>query len=124
MMAVDTSSLAAYFLGEQGPDVDAIDLALDRGTLFLPCVCHSELLSSPRLPKDMAIILQTMPTLYPNDHDFWQRVGRYRHDLMKSGKKARLADTMIAALCIDYHIPFLTRDRDFRHFIDFGLILL
>jgi hypothetical protein len=26
MMAVDTSSLAAFFLGEQGPDVEAIDL--------------------------------------------------------------------------------------------------
>ena len=34
MMAVDTSSLAAYFLGEEGLDVETLDHALDNGGVF------------------------------------------------------------------------------------------
>ena len=124
MMAVDTSSLVAYFSGEEGRDVDLVDRALQSGAVFLPCVCYSELLASPNLPKDMGVLLQSMPILYSNNPDFWQRVGHYRCELIKNGKKSRLADTMIATLCMDYHMSLLTRDRDFRHFLDFGLVLV
>ena len=123
MMAVDISSLAAYFLGEEGLDVETLDHALDNGGVFLPCVCLSELISSPRLPEHPYSILHAMPVLYPTGQDFWHRVGDCRRHLMQQGKKGRLADTMIAVLCMDYRIPLLTRDRDFRHFLDLGLVL-
>jgi len=36
-----------------------------------------------------------------------------------------LADTLIAQSCIDYRVPLITRDSDFRHFAKYcGLILL
>jgi predicted nucleic acid-binding protein len=45
---------------------------------------------------------------------------------MRAGKtKAKLADTLIAQLCIDHEVPLITRDRDFSHFQKFcGLKLL
>jgi predicted nucleic acid-binding protein len=39
--------------------------------------------------------------------------------------KAKLADTLIAQLCIDHEVPLITRDRDISHFQKFcGLKLL
>jgi predicted nucleic acid-binding protein len=37
-------------------------------------------------------------------------------------RKARLGDALIAQSCIDWGIPLLTRDRDFRAFADAAVL--
>jgi len=32
------------------------------------------------------------------------------------GRKARLADALIAQSCLDHEVPLITRDADFRNF--------
>ena len=49
MTAVDTSSLIAFFRGDQGEDVDWMDQALEWKHLALPPVVVAEVLSSPGL---------------------------------------------------------------------------
>lgn len=56
---------------------------------------------------------------------FWERAGRTRASLIHRKLKPKLADTLIAQLCIDHDIPLLTRDRDFSPFARYaGLRLL
>lgn len=55
---------------------------------------------------------------------FWERVGRNRSTILRSGLKAKLADSMIATFCLDHEIPLIARDGDYRHFANhFGLII-
>ena len=49
---------------------------------------------------------------------------RYRiADLPNLGFPSRLAETLIAQFCIDYHATLLTRDAGFRRFATVGLRL-
>ena len=47
---------------------------------------------------------------------YWERAGKLRALLIAKRLKPRLADTLIAQICIDNDIPLITRDKDFRHF--------
>ena len=48
---------------------------------------------------------------------YWQRAGLLRARLLARGRRARLADTLIAQSCLDHDLPLVTRDSDFRHFV-------
>jgi predicted nucleic acid-binding protein len=119
MICADTSSLIAYWEGEQGRDVDLIDLALSDQLLVLAPVCLSELLSSPQLTPSFEQALLRVPLLeiMPG---FWERSGRLRAKLMRHRLRAKLADTLIAQSCLDHQVPLVTRDRDFAAFQKFG----
>ena len=45
-----------------------------------------------------------------------ERVGALRADVIAQGRKARLADALIAQSCLDHSVPLITRDADFRNF--------
>jgi len=47
---------------------------------------------------------------------YWQRAGLLRARVLARGRRARLADTLIAQSCLDHDLPLITRDADFRHF--------
>jgi predicted nucleic acid-binding protein len=49
---------------------------------------------------------------------FWERVGRLRVEVLAKRRKARLGDALVAQFCIDHDVPLLTRDHDFRAFVD------
>jgi hypothetical protein len=119
MICADTSSLIAYWEGEQGRDVDLIDLALADQVLLLAPVCLSELLSSPQLTPSFEQALLRVPLLeiMPG---FWERSGRLRAKLMRHRLRPKLADTLIAQSCLDHQVPLVTRDRDFAAFQKFG----
>jgi predicted nucleic acid-binding protein len=119
MIAIDTSSWSAYFGGEEGHDVEAVDQALEHGDAVLPPVVLTELLSSPKLPSSAARILSALPMLELSE-GYWERCGRLRARVLARGLRARLADTLIAGSCIDHGIPLVTRDADFRHFVKLG----
>ena len=123
MIAADTSSLVAFFEGLKGPDVDAVREGFRARQVVLPPVVLSEILSMKTIPEKVIEFLKPIQLLEISD-GYWERVGELRRSLLLSGRKARLADTMIAQSCIDHHTSLITRDADFSHFIKLGLKLV
>lgn len=123
MIAADTSTLVAYFAGGNGTDVEVLDTALRDGHLVLPCVVLTEILSDPKLPVPLARTLRELPRLDPPD-GFWDRAGGLRGKVLRRRLRARLADTLIAQLCIDHDVSLITRDADFHHFVRLGGLVL
>jgi len=117
MIAADTSTWFAFLEGDKGDDVELLDRALrDRQVLMVPVVL-TELLSDPKLPSGVADTLSDVPII-EIEAGFWQRAGRLRAKVLSRHRKARLGDALIAQTCVDRDIPLLTRDRDFRAFVD------
>ena len=123
MIAADTSSLIAFFSGEKGKDVELIDSCLADGLLILPPPVQSELLSDPKLPKNLEQGILELP-LMEQKKELWKRVAFLRRILLKKKLKARLADSLIAQFCIDHEIPLVTRDKDFKHFAKHSKLIL
>ena len=124
MIAADTSTWIAFLEGESGTDVQMLATALgDRQVVMAPAVL-TELLSDPQLPASAARSLGDLP-LINVDPGYWQRAGRLRARVLARNRKARLGDALIAQSCIDGSVSLLTRDRDFRAFVETaGLKLL
>jgi predicted nucleic acid-binding protein len=119
MIAADTSTWIAFLEGATGRDVELLDRALgDRQVLMAPAVL-TELLSDPRLPRDVGKTLADLPLLETTG-GFWQRAGELRALVLGKRRKARLGDALIAQSCLDGGIPLITRDRDFRAFAEAG----
>ena len=117
MIAADTSTWIAFLQGDKGDDVELLDSALrDRHVLMVPIVL-TELLSDPKLPSAVADTLSGVPMI-EIEAGFWLRAGRLRAKVLSKHRKARLGDALIAQTCVDHDIPLLTRDRDFRAFVD------
>ncbi len=115
MIAVDTSTLVAYFHGESGEDVEALDAALEAGNIILPVVVLTEILSDPKLPASIEGWLKEIPRTVIHD-GFWERAAALRKKILSNGLKSRLADAYIAQLCVDNKVSLITRDKDFRHY--------
>jgi hypothetical protein len=49
---------------------------------------------------------------------FWQRAGLLWAKVLAKHPRARLADSLIAQLCLDANLSLITRDRDFRSFAE------
>jgi predicted nucleic acid-binding protein len=117
MIAADTSTWIAFLEGERGEDAQLLDRALeDRRVLMVPVVL-TELLSDPKLPSSVADTLSDVPMI-DIEPGYWQRAGALRASVLSKRRKARLGDALIAQSCVDRGIPLLTRDRDFRSFVD------
>jgi predicted nucleic acid-binding protein len=117
MIAADTSTWIAFLEGERGEDTQLLDSALeDRRVLMVPVVL-TELLSDPKLPPRVAGALSDVP-MVEVEPGYWQRAGALRARVLSKRRKARLGDALIAQSCVDRGIPLLTRDRDFRSFVD------
>ncbi len=117
MIAADTSTWIAFLEGDPGSDVQLLDRALqDRQVMMVPVVL-TELLSDPQLPPSLASTLADVPMI-EIEAGFWQRAGALRAKVLSKRRKARLGDALIAQSCIDRDVPLVTRDRDFRAFVD------
>jgi predicted nucleic acid-binding protein len=115
VIAVDTSTLAAYLAGEEARDTTELDLALRQSRVSLPPVVLTEILSDLKQRPFLEAILADLPLLRPDDA-FWRRAAELRGTLLARRLKAGIADALICQSCLDYDLPLLTRDRDFRHF--------
>lgn len=115
MIAADTSSLSAFFKGDDGPDIELVRGALQAGDIVLPPVVVTEMLSDLLAREAM---LQTVAefALLPVLDGYWQRAGDSRRLLLQKSLKAKVADALIAQACIDHGVALITRDTDFRHF--------
>jgi predicted nucleic acid-binding protein len=117
MIAVDTSTWIAYLQGDRDEDAELLDGALrDQHVLMVPVVL-TEILSDPKLPAEVSESLLELP-LIEVQPDYWQRAGELRAKVLAKRRKARLGDALIAQSCIDRGVALLTRDRDFRAFVD------
>ena len=124
MIAADTSSVVAYLAGDEAADVSSLDAALAANQLCLPPVVLTELLSDPKLPPRVALILIQIPLLQITE-GFWERTGVLRSKVIARKRRARLADSLIAQACLDHGVALITRDTDFRAFAQIaGLKLL
>jgi predicted nucleic acid-binding protein len=119
LIAVDSSSFIAHLSGDQGEDVEILGQALSDHLVVLPPVVLVELLSDAKLPARVSDLLKVLPILAATD-GYWERAGALRAKALAKGRKARLADTLIAQSCLDHNVPLIARDRDFRLFADFA----
>ena len=117
MIAADTSTWIAFLEGENGDDVQLLDRALQERQVLMVPVVLTELLSDPKLPARLANTLADVPMI-EIEAGFWQRAGALRAKALSKRRKARLGDALIAQNCIDRGVPLITRDRDFRAFVD------
>jgi predicted nucleic acid-binding protein len=79
-------------------------------------VVLTELLSDSKLSSGVAETLSDVPLLEVAS-GYWHRAGVLRAKVLAKRRKARLGDALIAQSCIDGGIPLLTRDQDFRAFV-------
>lgn len=122
MIAVDTSSFIAYLQDEKGRDISLVGETLEANQLVFPPMVVTELLSDPKLPQSVTDLIIQVPML-DLEEGFWVRAGELRAKLLGRKLKSRIADALIAQICIDYHTPLITRDHDFRHYQKYGLKL-
>lgn len=115
MIAADTSTWVAFLDGTVGDDTLLLDKALQDRQLVMVPVVLTELLSDPKLPPALAASLVDVPLLQI-ESGFWQRAGALRAKVLSKGRRARLADSLIAQNCVDAGVSLITRDRDFRAF--------
>lgn len=115
MLCIDTSSLIAYLEGTSGADVNLVDQAFSDQVGIVSPVTITEILSDPNLSRSVRELILQLPIL-PITDGFWERAGMLRAKLLRSGHKAKLADTLIAQNCLDHGASLLTRDEDFRIF--------
>lgn len=119
MIAIDTSSLIAYFSDVDGKDVEAVEFAFQQQCGVFPPVVLCEMLSDHKITSSVIKLLTGIPLLVFKE-GYWERAGLLRGKILSKGFKARLADTLIAQSCIDNDIPLVTRANDFRHFHKLG----
>jgi predicted nucleic acid-binding protein len=115
MIAADSSSLSAFFKGEEGRDIALLQTAFSTGEFVVPPVVVTEMMSDPLAHRHM---LETIAdfSMLPIADGYWQRAGDTRRLLGSKGLRAKVADALIAQSCIDHDVPLITRDADFRHF--------
>jgi predicted nucleic acid-binding protein len=119
MIALDSSSLIAFLGGSEDGDTDIVERSLTDQQACLPPVVLTEILSDPKLPKQVEELLLQLPRLEVLD-GYWERAGTLRAEVLRLKRRARLADTLIAQSCIDHDVGLVTRDPDFRQFVRAG----
>jgi predicted nucleic acid-binding protein len=122
LIALDTSSLRRWSQQEEGTDVSRAAAAIMRGEAALPPIVLCEALSNPAVDAGFVAFVLSLPLL-PIDDGYWKRAGELRRSVLEAGLKAKLADTLIAQVCIDNNAALITHDADFRHFTRAGLTL-
>ena len=117
MIAADTRTWVAFLEGGAGDDTEQLDRALEeRQVVMVPAVL-TELLSDPELPPEVSEMLLQIPQMEIRP-GFWQRAGMLWAQVLVTRRRARLGDALIAQTCVDARVVLLTRDRDFRAFVE------
>lgn len=122
-VALDSSSLIGYLNGRAGGDTARVREALAAGRAVVPPLVVAEVFSLPGLPPQVPAMMRDLVQL-PLLPGYWERAGQLRGRVLALGRRARMADTLIAQSCIDHDVPLVSADSDFRHFVAFGLRLL
>ena len=123
MIAADTSSLSNFLKKAGTGDAKLVKTALINEKLVLSPIVIAELFSSAKMSDSVESAIEGIPVLELKP-GFWKRAGKNRAKLLRLGKKARLADSLIATCCLDHEIALIAIDDDYRHFADhFNLVV-
>ena len=117
MIAADTNIWIAFLNGKKSKFTDLLASYLEQGLVIMPPV-----VMCGEITEETSLYLSAVPIIEIND-SFWFRASKMRKQLLKNKFKSHTADCLIAQSCIDIHCMFLTEDKDFRHYVPFGLIL-
>ena len=93
MLAADTSSLIALLSNPAGSDVERLAAALLGGTLVLPPVVLTEILSDEKTGRFLESKLRLCPLLEITQ-GYWARAGAVRAMLLAKGLRAKLQDVL------------------------------
>lgn len=115
MIVIDSSAFISYFNGDKNKVTDNVESLLEANRAAIVPVILVELLSEPTLPEELQTNIIALPMLEPLV-GYWARAGMMRAKILGKKLKARLADTLIAQMCIDHDLPLLTLDSDFEKF--------
>src|SRR5580698_10318077 len=103
MTALETSSVIAYLSGGVGVDVSAVEAAMEFHQAVFPPIVVVELLSDPQLDPHAAAFLRKIPQLEILD-GYWERAGELRAGILRRGRKAHMADTLVTQSCLDHDV--------------------
>jgi predicted nucleic acid-binding protein len=123
LIALDTSAVSRFLDGSPPADAAFVRRSVADGTAVLSPIVLTEVLSRPTLDEEAWQIVLSIPML-PILEGYWARAGAIRAELKRNLFKANLADVLVAQSCIDFDVPLIAYDRDFRHFVSAGLKLL
>jgi predicted nucleic acid-binding protein len=113
--AIDSSSIIGYLEGRERPDTRLVEVALAAGDAVFPPVVVTEVLSQPGLDARVAELIRSVAILTVTA-GYWERAGLLRATLLSKRRRARLADTLIAQMCLDHDVTLVTNDADFASF--------
>lgn len=122
MIIVDTSVWIDYFNGVENRRVDALDSALDEGTVAIGDLIFLEILQGFRNNRDFRrakALLETLDQYEMFGHSMALQSAENYRALRKKGITIRkTTDVIIATFCIENALPLLFSDRDFIPFVE------
>ena len=122
MILVDTSVWIDYFNGAENNYTNALDSALEEGTVAIGDLIFLEILQGFKNDRDFRsakIILETLDQYEMFGHSMALKSAENYRALRKNGITIRkTADVIIATFCIENEIPLLFSDRDFIPFVE------
>ncbi|MEQ8693416.1 MAG: PIN domain nuclease [Pseudomonadales bacterium] len=122
MILVDTSVWIDYFTGKSSAQTDALDSALEEGTVAIGDLIFLEILQGFRNERDFRKAKATLETLDRYEllgHSMALKSAENYRILRKKGLTIRKSnDVVIATFCIENKLPLLFSDKDFVPFVD------
>jgi predicted nucleic acid-binding protein len=119
LIVADSSVLIPWAEGQLNAKTDFMQFHVEQQTLRIAPVSVTELLSARELRPEIRLMAETLNVLEIED-GYWSRAGILRGRCLAAGRRARLADALIAQACLDAGLPLLTEDRDFDIFVEIG----
>jgi len=123
VILVDTSVWIDYFNGTDNQYTDALDSALEEGTVAIGDLIFLEILQGFKNDRDFNRAKATLDSLYQYEmfgHSMALKSAENYRALRKKGITIRkTADVIIATFCIENQIPLLFSDRDFIPFAEY-----
>lgn len=122
MILVDTSVWIDYFNGAESKHTNALDSALEEGTVAIGDLIFLEILQGFKNDRDFRNAKTTLETLDQYEmfgHRMALKSAENYRALRKKGVTIRkTADVIIATFCIENDLPLLFSDRDFIPFVE------
>jgi len=122
VILVDTSVWIDYFNGTDNQYTDALDSALEEGTVAIGDLIFLEILQGFKNDKDYNRAKATLESLDQYEmfgHSMALKSAENYRTLRKKGITIRkTTDVIIATFCIENQIPLLFSDRDFIPFTE------
>ena len=121
MILVDTSVWIDYFNGKNNRYTDALDSALEEGTVAIGDLIFLEILQGFKADRDFHKAKTTLESLDQYEmfaHTMAIKCAENYRALRKKGLTIRkTTDVIIATFCLENQIPLLFSDRDFIPFV-------